>query len=83
MLKPKKEGDQLVLVNDDGSKTIPLTEKVWDVLGDPDILMDAFKRALQSYTLETNPEWAQILKEECPQETDYRALRVSIRTSGL
>lgn len=80
MLAPKKDGDQIVLVSDDGSKSFPVTEKVWKILSNPEILMDDFKKVLQSYALETNREWAMILKQECPSNADYRDLRVSIRS---
>ena len=58
MLTTKKEGDQILIVNDDGSKSFPVSEKAWKALSDPEILMDDFKRAIQSYTLETNRDWA-------------------------
>ena len=83
MLSPQKEGDQFVLVNDDKSKKIPLDEKVWEVLINPDILLGDFTRVIQSYTLKENRDWAVILKEECPTTDEYRSLRALIRASGF
>ena len=83
MLTPKKEGDQILLVNSDGSQSFPLSEKVWEILNKPDILMDDFKKVIQSYALETNRDWAMILKKECSSDVEYRNLRSSIRTCGL
>ena len=83
MLSPQKEGDLFVLVNDDKSKKIPLDEKVWEVLINPDILLNDFTRVIQSYTLKENRDWAVILKEECPTTNEYRALRALIRASGF
>ena len=83
MLSPQKEGDQFILVNDDESKKIPLTEQVWKILIDPEILLNDFTRVIRSYTLETNRDWAVILKEECPTTDEYRSLRALIRASGF
>ena len=80
MLSPQAAGDQIELTNDDGDKSIPLSDEIRTVLVNPDILMDEFKRALQSYCLETNRDWAMILKDECPDDTAYRQLRVRLRT---
>ena len=80
MLSPQKEGDQFILVNDDKSKQIPLTEQVWKILIDPEILLNDFTRVIRSYTLETNRDWALILKDECPNDDAYRKLRVRLRT---
>ena len=83
MLSPQKEGDQIILVNDDKSQKIPLTEQVWKILIDPEILLNDFTRVIRSYTLETNRDWAVILKEECPTTNEYRSLRALIRASGF
>ena len=83
MLSPQKEGDQIILVNDDKSKKIPLTERVWELLTDPEILLGDFTRVIRSYTLEANHDWAVILKEECPTTNEYRSLRALIRASGF
>jgi hypothetical protein len=83
MLSPVKEGDDYALVNEDGSAKVPLTADVWKALNDPDVLMDNFQKILQSYTLETNRDWAMVLKAECPTTEDYRALRSKMRLSGL
>ena len=83
MLTPKKAGDQISLANEDGSKSFPLTEKVWKFLTDPNLLMDDFKKVLQSYVLETNRDWAVILKDECPSDVEYRQTRSAIRICGF
>ena len=80
MLSPRMTDDQAELANADGSKTFPLSNEIRTVLVNPDILMDEFKRALQSYCLDTNRDWALILKDECPDDTAYRQLRVRLRT---
>ena len=80
MLSPRNSNGTLELANDDGSKSFPLSEQVSTILRNPEILMDDFKRALQSYCLETNRDWAMILKEECPDDAAYRSLRSLLRT---
>jgi hypothetical protein len=79
MLEPRKEGDQVKLATPDGSREIPIEDKVWEVLKDEEILLDDFVRVIQSYTLQNNKEWALALKEECPETDDYRVLRSKIR----
>jgi hypothetical protein len=79
MLEPAKNGDQIKLVTDDGSQEIPLDDTVWGLLSDEEILLDDFKKVIQSYTLQNNRDWAMMLKEHCPTTDDYRQLRAKIR----
>ena len=64
------------LVAPDGER-VELRDDVWERLRAPEILFNDFKLLLQKWTIHV--EKAELLKHECPTDSEYRQVRSLIR----
>ena len=60
-----------------GGERVELRDDVWERLRAPEMLFSDFKLLLQKWTIHVGK--AELLKRECPTDSEYRQVRSLIR----